>query len=640
MHTYVYLYTYIHIYVHIFLFPHSYTYIHIQGSAARLILLWTQPSPSAIATVLNSYISGKFIIDTDAIMTILAKYDYDLLHQLNEACDKLYDKKLLDFISGGLLSGLSGNFLKAVQGWLGNRSPDNGYEKKITVLLERYQGQVMHGLIDSPEEKIQVFVQLLEKQNLELRKFCNSNNIDISMIPDIPASDLIPDQSTRASARKPLSNPSTSRSEENQVVIVEEDDLFISEAFNNNNNNRILSSKALDNNNNRVLPSKRNDLSKKSDESDHFEPHQPLKPSLTLPSRRFENNKNSEETETVPTHIPLKYSHTLPSKRTDMSKNSEELDDARDNRQLKNTEELDYARDSRQSQSLPSKQMQSILYSKKSEIDISSQPKSLISNKFSTKKLKSINETEYEKNIKIIISYISDHFLLFDKKKIGMFPTDLFWIILRSLPLVDIGFTEDEVLVMSDWCEWDHDGFVFYKEILHEFADSIINAIDHIHGGDVINVIRRVSNIKIDVENILKLCDAVVINNNNNNDNNNNVIKDDSKDVTNYAPVVEVHSDVVDNNNISDNNNNTNNNNVVYYQNDYVEEPEINYDIINTIVQRLIDTFHSCDYDHNGFLDYNELGGFIKIVNMDFTVEDFLISKVLINLLYNYYARI
>ena len=53
--------------------------------------------------------------------------------------DRGSDKNLIELMSGGMMSGLSGHLLKAVEGWIHSRTPDAGFEVRSAAVAERYQ---------------------------------------------------------------------------------------------------------------------------------------------------------------------------------------------------------------------------------------------------------------------------------------------------------------------------------------------------------------------------------------------------------------------------------------------------------------------------------------------------------------------
>ena len=83
----------------------------------------------------------------------------------------------------------------------------------------------------------------------------------------------------------------------------------------------------------------------------------------------------------------------------------------------------------------------------------------------------------------------------------------MFWNVLKKLPLVELGFTEDEIDTMRQWCEWEKDGYVQYEEAYSELTDSVINAIDSMYADSaepkgVIELIGELSKRETDEEKV------------------------------------------------------------------------------------------------------------------------------------------
>ena len=138
-----------------------------KGSCAKLLLLLAMPLPHAVASVLHT-LEDRFLIDKVAIISIVGKYDKDFLTQVDTAAEKLFEKNLVALVGRGL----SGNLLKAVQGWMENPSPDKGYERVLEMFLEAklLAGKDLKELI-MEEEFQQRVMFLLTKQTEELAKY-------------------------------------------------------------------------------------------------------------------------------------------------------------------------------------------------------------------------------------------------------------------------------------------------------------------------------------------------------------------------------------------------------------------------------------------------------------------------------------
>lgn len=73
------------------------------GNIAKLLVLWVQPIPFAVATLIRNAVS-KLMPNKQAIYRIIAKYDKLFLSEVDVACLSLYKTSLLSLI-GKALSG-------------------------------------------------------------------------------------------------------------------------------------------------------------------------------------------------------------------------------------------------------------------------------------------------------------------------------------------------------------------------------------------------------------------------------------------------------------------------------------------------------------------------------------------------------
>lgn len=144
-----------------------------KGNCAKLMLLYALPLPSAIITCIHTY-EDRMIIDKVAIISMVSKYDKDILAQVDIAAEKLFEKNLVGIVQRGL----SGNLLKAVSGWVENPSPDKGYERVTELFIETQEG-MGRSLADllKKDEFQQRLLFLVKKEQDELDKFMKENRI-------------------------------------------------------------------------------------------------------------------------------------------------------------------------------------------------------------------------------------------------------------------------------------------------------------------------------------------------------------------------------------------------------------------------------------------------------------------------------
>lgn len=85
---------------------------------------------------------------------------------------------------------------------------------------------------------------------------------------------------------------------------------------------------------------------------------------------------------------------------------------------------------------------------------------------------------------------LTEEFLLLrfhecDPSSTGVLAEDEFWSsFYQRLPLLELGFTSDEMDAMCSWVEWEHGGSIAFDDIKEELADSIMDAI-HAAGKNV-----------------------------------------------------------------------------------------------------------------------------------------------------------
>lgn len=81
----------------------------------------------------------------------------------------------------------------------------------------------------------------------------------------------------------------------------------------------------------------------------------------------------------------------------------------------------------------------------------------------------------YEEKFKLICDYLLTRFQQDDIDDSGMLNSNEFWNTLRSL---NVGYTEDELLGIQAWVDYDGDGEISYAEVVNELADSLIDIIE------------------------------------------------------------------------------------------------------------------------------------------------------------------
>ena len=146
-----------------------------KGNCAKLMLLWSLPIPSAIITCIHSY-EERMLLDKIAIISMISKYDKDVLAQIDISSEKIYDKNLISIIQRGL----SGNVLKAVTNWIENPSPDKGYERVSEIYIENqlnYNKTIKFEHLLKKEEFQNRLLFLIKKESEEIDNYMKNNRI-------------------------------------------------------------------------------------------------------------------------------------------------------------------------------------------------------------------------------------------------------------------------------------------------------------------------------------------------------------------------------------------------------------------------------------------------------------------------------
>lgn len=71
-----------------------------------------------------------------------------------------------------------------------------------------------------------------------------------------------------------------------------------------------------------------------------------------------------------------------------------------------------------------------------------------------------------------------------DVENEGCLDSRQFWDIIRALPLEDFGLSEKDINTIKRHSDWEHDGMIFYYEVLFEFSESVISSIENKEEGD------------------------------------------------------------------------------------------------------------------------------------------------------------
>eukprot|EP01038_Epipyxis_sp_PR26KG_P008342 gene8342-11285_t len=143
------------------------------GSAAKLLCLWSQPIAAAVASVLYSQVN-RLLVDQLAVGALLAKYDKDFITDIDDYSRKAYQKKLFILVN----KGLSGQLYRAVKSWIESPTPDGGFERHIESYFEK---KVLNGIeMDSlirDENEVQIIQKMFENQSAELNSYILSKGI-------------------------------------------------------------------------------------------------------------------------------------------------------------------------------------------------------------------------------------------------------------------------------------------------------------------------------------------------------------------------------------------------------------------------------------------------------------------------------
>lgn len=128
------------------------------GSCARALILWVSPLLSAISSLFYMSLSSA-VIDYDQTCHLATKYEKHVLQQVMESYEQIYSEKLIDKLS----KSLTGNFKKSVIAWFTNPTYDDGFESKISSLVESCDGS-LEKLLNDPN-KLDELSKLVHEEN-------------------------------------------------------------------------------------------------------------------------------------------------------------------------------------------------------------------------------------------------------------------------------------------------------------------------------------------------------------------------------------------------------------------------------------------------------------------------------------------
>lgn len=418
-----------------------------KGNCGKLLVMWTQSVPQAVVTCI-SYLSQKILVDKFSIAQLLAKYDKDILSLTDEACQNIHRKPLAEFLK----KCLTGNLHRVCKGWIELPSPDKGFEKIVTLYLEsKLQNEYSHAA---------------DKLSKEPPK-----EVDGSGKTDSASTDT-----------------TTTNNEliVNWKVLLEDTELCQKFKF-------LLEKQGQE------IKLYMIDKKIKLDASDQgILSRANTRANSTVSLSNFSANSNSgsnlhsKSTSALPT--PTKTTAALsPGKsRLSIEASDENI------RESDEEETVDQVGSLKKIVSNPDNGRRYSIFSSNSASDL----------KAATKNDKT---REHEILSQSVYDYLLQYFEQFDTEDEGCFTSESFWKIVQSLPLDDLGFTATDIETIQQFCAWENedDGKIYYYEVLFEFAESVMTAIENKSTGEksVKNIIALVSkNIKsskLDIDNIV-----------------------------------------------------------------------------------------------------------------------------------------
>jgi hypothetical protein len=408
-------------------------------------VMWTQSVPQALVTCI-SYLSQKILLDKFSVAQLLAKYDKDILSLADEACQNIHHKPLSEFLK----KCLTGNLHRACKGWIELPSPDKGFEKIVTLYLEsKLQNEYAHAadnLADEPAKESEGSVK------------GDSGSAD------------------EKSARKEL--------KVNWNIMLQDAELCQKFKF-------LLEKQGQE------IKLYMIDKKIKLDASDQvILSRASTRANSTVSLSNFSANSNSgsnlhsKSTSALPT--PTKTATLSPAKSRLSIDASDEIV-----RESDEEENIDQVGSLKKIVSNPDNGRRYSIFSSNSAADL---------------KVAKTSDKSREREIlsQSVYDYLLQYFEQFDTDDEGSFTSENFWKIVKSLPLDELGFSTTDIETIQQFCAWENqdDGRIYYYEVLFEFAESVMTAIENKSSGDkdvksIINVASKsIKSTKLDIENI------------------------------------------------------------------------------------------------------------------------------------------
>jgi hypothetical protein len=404
-----------------------------KGNCGKLIVLWTQTIPHSIVSVLG-FMTSKMLVDNAFVSLFLAKFDKDILASVDEACVAVNKKSVPEFIKGGVLS--SSTLTRACKGWIEAPSPDKGFEKILQLFVESKfpDGKIVIASEEgSPVNRKSSQSDLRKNSTSDLNSPTKALDVNAQLAQKFKF--LLEKQGQEIKLfmidRKIKIDPKDQQ-------ILSRNSTQASTVMSRTNTDRTERSSengrnASENGKNSSIAS----FSKKNQE-------------LTVCT-----SVDGEEGEDTLTPLPQK-SPTRGRKNSDLSRVAE-------------TEE-----------------------------DSEKQPKNrstVFGSNYSVPKQKDPEVKDRES--KVVYNYLLEYFESRDTENEGSFDGPDFWGLVRSLPLEEFGMNDDDIDTVRMYCSWenDDDGRVYYYEVLFEFAESVMTAIENKPHGekDITRVIQSLS---------------------------------------------------------------------------------------------------------------------------------------------------
>jgi len=147
-----------------------------RGPVAFALMLWTADLNDAIVKRIQVNITDPHVkvvgLDLRHLSHLFAKYNHRKLNEIVDAYKELFEVDLVDLVK----EKFSGNYRKAVLGWLVNHTCDGGKEEHIAEIMDSFDS-IEEMLADS--EKTALVEKLLKEQNENLRAYSISHHIHL-----------------------------------------------------------------------------------------------------------------------------------------------------------------------------------------------------------------------------------------------------------------------------------------------------------------------------------------------------------------------------------------------------------------------------------------------------------------------------